>query len=129
MDRFHACLNVAVFVPSLDILKLQNIVQCYGYLTTSDHQLYRVTPLKTPFGSMLLLFQSQSHVTTFTHNYLLCCVTFTQRTILHIRNYSHLIHSYTFTLADFSAINHCLKLSHTLHLYTSHVCLLLRPHS
>jgi hypothetical protein len=39
-------------------------------------------------------------------------------------NYNHLLHSYTFTLADFSAINYCLKLSHTLHLHTSHVCLL-----
>jgi hypothetical protein len=34
---------------------------------------------------------------------------------------------YTLTLADFSPINYCLKLSQTLHLHTSHVCLLLRP--
>jgi hypothetical protein len=41
----------------------------------------RVTPLKTPFGLLLLLFQSQSHVTTFTHNYLPRCYTCTQLTI------------------------------------------------
>jgi hypothetical protein len=36
------------------------------YLTTSDHQIYRVTPLKTIYN-------------------------------LHVRNYNHLFHSYTFT--------------------------------
>jgi plasmid maintenance system killer protein len=30
-----------------------NIVQCSGHLTTSDHQLFRVTPLKTPFGLLI----------------------------------------------------------------------------
>jgi hypothetical protein len=34
------------------------IVQCWGYLTTSDYQLYRVTPLKTPFGVLIPLLQS-----------------------------------------------------------------------
>jgi hypothetical protein len=38
--------------------------------------------------------------------------------LLHVRSYNHLFHSYTFTLADFSTINYCLKLSHTLHLHT-----------
>jgi hypothetical protein len=75
---------------------------CYctmlGFLTTSDHQLYRVTPLKTPFGLVLLLFQSQSHVTTIIHNYSLRCVTFTPLTILPVRNYNHLLHSYTFVI-------------------------------
>jgi hypothetical protein len=66
-----------------------------GSLISSDHQLYRVTRLKTPFGLVLLLFQSQSHVTTFTHNYLLRCATFTQLTIIHVRDYNHLLHSYT----------------------------------
>jgi hypothetical protein len=33
------------------------------------------------------------------------------------------------SLADFSAIEYYLKLSHTLHLHTSRVCLLSRPHS
>jgi hypothetical protein len=91
----------------------------FGYLIPSDHQLYRVTPLKTPFRLLIGLLQSQSHVTTFTHNYSLRRVTFTQLTILHVRNYSHLLHSYTFTLADFWAISYFLKLSQTLRLHTS----------
>jgi hypothetical protein len=33
------------------------------------------------------------------------------------------------SMADFSAIGHFLKLSHTLHLHTSRVCLLSRPQS
>jgi hypothetical protein len=94
-----------------------------GYLITSDHQLYRVTPLKTPFGLVLLLLQFQSHVTTFTHNYLLRCATFTQLIITHVRNYNHLLHSYTFTLADFSAINYYLTLAQTLHLHTAKLSL------
>jgi hypothetical protein len=90
-----------------------------GYLITSDHQLYRVTPLKTPFRLLIRFIYNFTHITTFTHNYLLRYVTFTQLTILHVCNYSHLLHSYTFTLADFSASNYYLKLSHTLHLHTS----------
>jgi hypothetical protein len=91
----------------------------FEYLTTSDHQLYRVTPLKTLFRLLIGLLQSQSHVTTFTHNYSLRSVTFTQLTILHFHNYHHLLHSYTFTLVDSSAINYFLKLLQTLHLHTS----------
>jgi hypothetical protein len=49
-----------------------------GYLITSDHKLYNVTPLKTPFGLVIPLLQSQSHVTTITHNYFLRCYAFTQ---------------------------------------------------
>jgi hypothetical protein len=55
-----------------------DIVQCFGYLISSDHLLYRVTPLKTPFGLLIPLLQSQSHVTTITHNYFLRCYPFTQ---------------------------------------------------
>jgi hypothetical protein len=106
-----------------------HIVQCYGHLITSDHRLHRVMPLETPFGLLISLLQSQSHVTTFTHNYFSRCATFTRLTILHVRNYNHILHSYTFTMADFSAINYYLKLSHTLHLHTSRVCLLSRPRS
>jgi hypothetical protein len=36
------------------------------YLISSDHQLYRVIPLKTPFRWLIGLLQSQSHVTTIT---------------------------------------------------------------
>jgi hypothetical protein len=92
---------------------------CWGHSISSDHQMYRVTPQKTTFGLLIPLLQSQPHVTTFTHNYFLRCVTFTQLTILHVRNYNHLLHSYTFTLVDFSAINYFLKLSQNLHLHTS----------
>jgi hypothetical protein len=60
-----------------------NIVLCSGYLISCDHQLYRVTPLKTPSGLLLLLFQSQSHVTTITHNYFLRCYTCTQLAIIY----------------------------------------------
>jgi hypothetical protein len=35
----------------------------------------QVTPLKTPFELLTLLFQSQSHVVTITHNYCLHCYT------------------------------------------------------
>jgi hypothetical protein len=40
-----------------------------GHSTTSDHQLYRVTPLKTPVRLLIRLLQSQPHVTTITHIY------------------------------------------------------------
>jgi hypothetical protein len=68
-----------------------------GYLITSDHQLYNVTPLKTPFGLSIRFIYNLTHVTTITHNYFLHCVTFTQLTIIHVRDYNHLFHSYTFT--------------------------------
>jgi hypothetical protein len=67
----------------------------WGSLTSSDHQLYNVTPLKT-FGLVISLLQSQSHVTTVTHNYFLHCYAFTQLWSLHVRDYNHLFHSYTF---------------------------------
>jgi hypothetical protein len=57
--------------------------------------LYNVTPLKTPFRLLIHLLQSQTHITTITHNYFLRCVTFTQLTIIHVLNYNHLLHSYT----------------------------------
>jgi hypothetical protein len=55
-------------------------------------------------------------------------------TLCHIYTaYSHTLVTtityYTLTLADFSATNYCLKLSHTLHLHTSRVWLLSGPHS
>jgi hypothetical protein len=113
------CQQTYIYIYIYIYIYVYILYKVTGYSMTSDHQLYRVTPLKTPFGLVLLLFQSQSHVTTFTHNYFLRCATFTQLTITHVRNYNHLLHSYTFTLADFSAINYFLKLSQTLHLHTS----------
>jgi hypothetical protein len=60
---------------SLGFYILYNV---WGYLISSDHQLYRVTPLETPFGLVIPLLQSQSHVTTITHNYFLRGYAFTQ---------------------------------------------------
>jgi hypothetical protein len=88
-----------------------------GYLIVSEHRLYRVTPLKTPFGLLIPLLQSQSHVTTFTHNYLVRGYAFTQLTITY--TFVTTITYDTLALADFSAINYCLELSQTLHLNTS----------
>jgi hypothetical protein len=66
----------------------------FGYLTTSDHQLYRVTPLKTPFGLLICFIYNLTRVTTITHNYFLRCVTFTQLTILHANiPFSHSLHN------------------------------------
>jgi hypothetical protein len=56
-------------------------VQCWELLDQFWPPIIRVSPQKTPFGLLLLLFQSQSHVTTFTRNYLLRCCTCTQLTI------------------------------------------------
>jgi hypothetical protein len=105
----HDCINVYVC-----------IVQCSGYLISSDHQLYNVTPLKTPFGLLVPLLQSHTHVTTFTHNYFSLCATFTQLTIIHVRDYNNLLHSYT----------GCLDISVPLinpQSYERHFCLLLGP--
>jgi hypothetical protein len=57
------------------------IVQCSGYWTTSDHQLYRVWVLETPFGLLIRLLQSQPHVTTIT--------------IIYLVTHLHSLHSYT----------------------------------
>jgi hypothetical protein len=79
------------WMQSFGMLKrVVHIVQCFGYLTTSDHQLYRVWVLERPFRLLIgfitisnHLVHSYTFVTTITHNYLLRCVTFTQLTILH----------------------------------------------
>jgi hypothetical protein len=54
---------------------------------------------------LISLLQSQSHVTTFTHDYFLRRVTFTQLTILHVRNYTHLLHSYTGWLLSYQLLS------------------------
>jgi hypothetical protein len=65
-----------------------------GSLTASDHQLYCVTPLKTPFGLLIPLLQFQPHVTTITHNYFLLCYAFTQLQTLHANiPFSHSLHN------------------------------------
>jgi hypothetical protein len=40
----------------------------FGYLVSSDHQLHRVTPLKTPFGLYSLYLQS--HTRNYIHSQL-----------------------------------------------------------
>jgi hypothetical protein len=95
--------------------KNDNIVQCSGYLISSEHQLYNVRPLKTPFGLFISLLQSQSHVTTITHNYLLRCATCTQLTIINVRDYNHLLHSYTGWLLSYQLLSQIIT-----HLTSSH---------
>jgi hypothetical protein len=55
-----------------------DIIQCWWFLDRFWSPIVRVIPLKTPFGLLIPLLQSQSHVTTITHNYFLHCYAFTQ---------------------------------------------------
>jgi hypothetical protein len=73
------------------------------------------TSLKTPFGLLLLLFQSQSHVTTLTHNYFLHCYTRTQLTVTY--TFVTTITYSILALADFSAINYVSNY-HRLYIFT-----------
>jgi hypothetical protein len=76
--RSNCCLTVWEIAEECNIL-----YNVGGYLISSDHQLYCVTSLKTPFGLVIPLLQPQSHVTAITHNYFLRCYTCTQLTITH----------------------------------------------
>jgi hypothetical protein len=67
--------------------------------------LWRVMPLKTPFRLLIPLLQSSPTRNYFTHNYLLHCVTFTQLTIIHVRDYNHLLHSYTGWLLSYQLLS------------------------
>jgi hypothetical protein len=67
-----------------------------GYLTTSEHQMWRVMPLKMPFVLVIRFIKISYVVTTINYNYLLRCYTFTQLnnltrqySILDIFTYSH----------------------------------------
>jgi hypothetical protein len=60
---------------------LEYIVQCWGSSISSDHQLYRVTPLKTPFGLLIPLLQSSPTRNYIHSNYFLRYYTCTQLTI------------------------------------------------
>jgi hypothetical protein len=73
-------LNLAV-VKHMTVQGPIYIVQCSGFLISSDHQLYRVMPLNTPFGLVIPLLQSQSHVQLF-----LTLLRVYTITILHVRN-------------------------------------------
>jgi hypothetical protein len=55
-----------------------HIVQCWGLLNQFWPPIVPCYALKTPFGLLIPLLQSQSHVTTIIHNYLLRCYAFTQ---------------------------------------------------
>jgi hypothetical protein len=65
--------------PYIYLLQLQRINFIYCTMLGVSDQFcpptVQVTPLKTPFGLLTLLFQSQSHVVTITHNYFLHCYT------------------------------------------------------
>jgi hypothetical protein len=41
------------FTDTYNTIHVFDIVQCSGYWTTSNHPLYGVTPLKTPFGLLI----------------------------------------------------------------------------
>jgi hypothetical protein len=94
-----------------------------GYLTASDHQLYRVTSLKAPFGLLIPLLQSSITYSTLTRSSLqsLTIIYYAVSHLHSLQSYTFVttITYYTLTLADFSAINYCLKLSQTLHLHAS----------
>jgi hypothetical protein len=107
---------VELFMQYMERYILYNVRGTWSLLTTSCTVGW---VLDTPFGLLIPFLFTISHVHNYNHNHLLRCVTFTQLTIIHVRDYDHLLHSYTFTLADFSAINYCLKLSQTLQLHTS----------
>jgi hypothetical protein len=115
----------------------------------------RVSPLTTPFG-LLIPFITIPVARNYNHSQLFLTRLRVYTIIILTRSWLHshitLLHVYTvykhytliFTallhikspnwlttssLADFSAIGHFHRLSHTFHLHTSRVCLLSRPHS
>jgi hypothetical protein len=99
--------------PTFNINILYNVGVTWSVLTTNC----TVTPLKTPFGLLISLLQSQSHVTR---------ITIISHAVTRLHNYNpHTFVTtdtyYALTLADFSAINYCLLLPHTLDLHTSRV--------
>jgi hypothetical protein len=100
----------------LDVFYFVYIVQCLGHLISSDHQLYNVMPLKMPFRLLIRLVQS-SPTRNYNHSQLF--LTLSHLHSLQLYTFVTTITYYTVTLADFSAINYCLKLSQTLHLHTS----------
>jgi hypothetical protein len=88
-----------------DIVYSKNILYNVRVLDHFWPPVVRVMPLKTPFGLLIPLLQSQSHVTTITHNYFSCYATFTQLTIIHVCNYNHLFHSYTGWLLSYQLLS------------------------
>jgi hypothetical protein len=59
-----------------------------------------------------------THVTTFTHNYFLRCAIFTQLTIIHVRDYNHLLHSYTGWLLSYQLLSQMVTDSTSSHFET-----------
>jgi hypothetical protein len=58
-----------------------------GYLITSDHHLYSVTPLKTPFIITIPITRNYNHSQLF--------LTLLHKYTAYVRNYNYLLHSYT----------------------------------
>jgi hypothetical protein len=101
--------------------KCQNKSNILYYVRVTDHfwphQLNRVWVLETPFWVLILFYlQSQTFVTTITHNYLLRFCAFTQLKSLHAN-----IPFYSLTVF----ITHLTSS----HVHTSRVCLPSRTHS
>jgi hypothetical protein len=67
-----------VLNPFYTVTLFDKVFTIFGVLDHFWPPVVRVTPLKTPFGLLIPLLQSQSHVTTITHNYFLRCYAFTQ---------------------------------------------------
>jgi hypothetical protein len=59
-----------------------------------------------------------THVTTITHNYFLRCATCTQLTIIHVRDYNHLLHSYTGWLLSYQFLSQIITDSTSSHFET-----------
>jgi hypothetical protein len=76
---------------NLDALQTSMTIYCtmLGFFDRFWPPIVRVTPLKTPFGLVIPLLQSQSHVTTITHNYFLRCYTFAQFTNTALQSLLH----------------------------------------
>jgi hypothetical protein len=59
-----------------------------------------------------------THVTTITHNYFSRCATITQLTILYVRDYNHLLHSYTGWLHSYQLLSQIITDSTSSHFET-----------
>jgi hypothetical protein len=115
----------AVYKVALHYVKrTRNILyNVRGFLISSEHQFYTLLHWRRRSDWQFLYYNP--------NNTSLQSLTIISYAVMRLHNYNPYTfvttityYSYTFTLADFSAINYCLKLSHT-----SRVCLLSRPHS
>jgi hypothetical protein len=82
VGRYHAIYTLKIEIILYNVRVLDQfwtpVVQCYRVPDCFWSPIVRVSPLKTPFRLLIGLLQSQSHVTTIIHKYLLRCYAFTQ---------------------------------------------------